>query len=93
MMLIICVFGGALALYILFTAIDPLRKMDQSMQQLCHKAKYLAALAVAFWVLAKAMILQLDWLHLLMALCIALFIWPRTLYDMRQLWNWPPKWH
>jgi len=89
MTLFICIASVLLSIYILLESLDAIRNMCGGWRYFCHKNKYVGSLAVAFWTIYSAVLLELTAFHMLLIGTIALFIWPRTIWRLRRCdWFW-----
>jgi hypothetical protein len=73
-----------LGLYVMFESLDAIRRMAGGLHCLCHKLKYISALAGASWMIYYGLMLSLNIYFLMAIVTIALFVWPRTVWRCRR---------
>ena len=84
-----------ISLYIIYESLEPIGKMREGFCQFCHKCKYVlsfvSALAFIIFTWRHVFTPYEQLLVLQTAITIALFVWPRTVWRIKQecTFTWP----
>jgi len=76
-----------LALYVVLESIEPLADMAGGMHCFCHKIKYLAAISAGLWIGYLGWVDKAHLVHIVFISTLSLFIWPRTVYRIKELYE------
>lgn len=80
------VIACLLGLYLLLEAINQMALMDGG-DRACRVAKYVLAALSGLMLATQGWVQRVDWLHLVMACTIALFVWPKMVTRMHHIFK------